>query len=226
MRDRTLWARIRGEKWRVRHELRAMSVVALVLAGLARASGPPDLKQTMWEAQWADHLPPYCLYTQLLPDHTYGKWQDPISTGVYAKRFGPTWLHLHHYCFGLQNTFEASTTDDEMLRRSLFSSAITEFNYVIDRAPDDFVLKPEILVNRGAAEEVLGLASAAVVSYTEALRLDPAHVPAYIGLSTCFETLGDTAEALTVVDAGLRRVPDSDELRDRRKELESGSARR
>ena len=198
-----------------------VSGVAL-LASLGAAATPclaaMTAQEQLFRRLWADHLPEYCLYTQLMPDGDYGLYGSPVSK-EYGKMFGPAFHHMHHYCFGLENTYQASLEDEQPARLRLYSQAVREFDYVLDRSTDDFVLKPEIYVNKGAALEVLGLYADAVEAYTNALTLKRDYVPAYIGLSNCFEVLGDPARALAMVDSGLQQVPGSEALLAKRSEL-------
>ncbi len=193
----------------------------LAIVALASAAAGPGFagEEELFQRLWADHLPAYCLYTQLLPDGDYGLYKSSTAK-EYEKKYGyEAFRTLHHYCFGLEKTYQAATEEDERQRRFLYQSAVNEFDYVLVRTTDAFILKPEIYVSKGAALEVLGKYADAVQVYTEAIRLVKDYVPAYIGLSNCFETLGDPARALAIVESGLRHAPTSEILLGRRSAL-------
>lgn len=172
-------------------------------------------QEEVFQRLWGNYLPEYCLYTQARPDREPGLYGTPKSK-EYAKLYGSAFHHMHHYCWGLDETYRALSEEEEQLRKGLYQSAINDFDYILLRSPDDFVLKPEIYVNKGAALEALGRCVDAVEAYTEALLLRSDYVPAYIGLSNCFEALGDPQRALTVVESGLQQVPGSELLLERR----------
>ena len=203
----------------VHPSVKLAAVAALTCAAASSALAGSTTQEQIFKRLWADHLPDYCLYTQLLPDGEYGLFGTPTSK-EFGKTFGEaTFRHLHHYCFGLEKTYLASQEQEEHLRIGLYRSAVNEFDYVLDRSPDDFVLKPEIYVNKGSALEILGLYADAVTAYTRALEIAPTHVPAYIGLSNCFESLGDKARARAIVEAGLRQSPNAESLVAKREAL-------
>ena len=198
----------------------AIAVFCLTATTRLHAQSPSERAERLW-VRWADHLPAWCLYTQAFPGGTYSPlWQSPRSD-EYMRFFGPTFGTMHHYCWGLAHTHAASLTDDTTEQEFNFAAAIQEFNFVLNRAPDDFRLKPELYVHKGAAQEALEDYFGAVTSYTDAIRLNGEYEPAYIGLSNCFEELGEPQEALAIIDAGLQRVPGSEVLLVRREELAS-----
>ena len=199
--------------------LRTLAIAA-VAAAAAGAAFATTGQEELFERTWAGHLPQYCLYTQLLPDAQAGLYHTPTGK-KYLKQYGPAFFHTHHYCWGLDKTYRASMEEDDFERRALYRSSVEEFDYVLMRSTQDFVLRVEILVNKGIAQEALGKYVEAVESYTEALRLRRDYPPAYVGLSSCFEALGDRQRALTIIESGLALAPDSEALLERRLALTS-----
>lgn len=197
----------------------AAVVVGVACLGATAQQDAQNSARQLFQERWADHLPEYCLYTHLLPDNNYSPfWKTPVADD-YEKVFGGAWPHLHHYCFGLDDVFEASSIEDDAQRKSMYAVAITEFDYVLQRSSDRFVLKPEIYVEKAAAQEMVGEMIGAVDSYTRAIDLNSDYEPAYIGLSHYFEDMGDPHQARTIVEAALKQLPASDTLRERRDEL-------
>jgi len=195
-------------------------VCAVLLAGLAARPGFGAYQEDLFQRLWADHLPRFCLYTQLIPDGDYGLYTTPTAR-EYEKIYGPAFRHMHHYCFGLEKSYKASLEEDEQQRTSLYRESVGEYDYVLQRTTDDFVLKPDIYFHKGNSLEVLGAYADAVSAYTAALALKSDYVAAYVGLSNCFEVLGDPGRALSIVETGLRYSPDSEDLLRRRSTLVS-----
>jgi tetratricopeptide (TPR) repeat protein len=202
-------------------------VVCLAYLAVADESGARETAERLFEERYADHIPAWCLYTQALPDGTLSPFYGHGRSEDYRKHFGPTWSAMHHYCFGLEAAYLASSEDNRDRRRHHYRQAVLEFDYVLARSPDDFVLKPDLYTEKGAALEAIEDHVGAVESYTEAVRLDHEHEPAYLGLSSCFEELDDPQTALEIVQVGLQRIAGSDALRVREEKLQARvSARR
>jgi hypothetical protein len=63
---------------------------------------------------------------------------------------GPTFHAMHHYCWGLMRTNRAlMLTRTRAGRERYLQEAIWDSNCVIQRAPANFVLLPEILTKKG-----------------------------------------------------------------------------
>ena len=82
-------------------------------------------------------LPDYCR-ARIGPDSTaYQQWNQ---------RMGPDkFVHLHHFCHGLNHLNRANGTVDKYLRNYYLGVASNEFDYVIRNWPDGFELKSEAL---------------------------------------------------------------------------------
>ena len=101
-------------------------------------------------------LPRYCASTQLFRNAVPGG-NDPTARAEWEAILGPTFIHMHHYCFGLMKTNRAVLLSrDPVTRRFYLGDAVTEFDYVITRAPADFVLLPEILTKKAQNLVMLG----------------------------------------------------------------------
>lgn len=197
--------------------------VFLIVANFAISE---DSRKRLFDRRYAAHLPEYCLYTQGLPDGSAGMYDHPLSTGKYRTMFGDTWHHLHHYCFGLDDLFNAANHEDPFLRQGSYRKSVGEFDYVLHHAPDDFILGAEIYVNKAFALQAMKQYGDAVEAYTAAIERKSDYVPAYIGLSSCFETLGDVGQALAIIESGLQQAPDSSALRERHSQLLTRAAGR
>jgi tetratricopeptide (TPR) repeat protein len=163
----------------------------------------------------SDFLPEYCKHTK------DGEIKDPGQIRQYEQIFGPAFSHMHHYCRGLLALHEAAQiTDNPMLRDGKFRGATGEFNYVLSRSDDSFVLRPEILVKKGMAALAVDDDIEAIKSFREAILLRPDYVPAYVALSNYLLKMGDRIEARRVLEAALEHAPNNAYLRDKLSELD------
>lgn len=173
-------------------------------------------------------LPPYCRYTQLYRDAVPGannaaeieRWSQ-----VLGKR---NFSHLHHYCWGIENTNRAlysKTRKDS--RDFLLDSAIQEFDYVIRLAPPDHVLLPEILTKKAENLIRLDRTLEAINVLERAIELRPDYWPPYALMGDHYRQLGELSLARTWLEKGLEAVPDAKPLSRRLAALraESGGKR-
>jgi hypothetical protein len=210
----------------LRHRLRATVAVGVVLAACttARAQdipGYPNI-QAMDPRETA-LLPGYCTYTQTFRERLPGGNDKAMIDGWYAK-LGPSFNAMHHYCWGLMKTNRAVLlARDPAVRRFYLNDAITEYDYVITRVPDDFVLLPEMLTKKAENLVRLGKGSVAVYEFERAIELKRDYWPPYAYLSDYYKEAGDKKRAREVLETGLQQVPGSQSLRSRLAELDSVS---
>jgi tetratricopeptide (TPR) repeat protein len=145
---------------------------------------------------------------------------------AWTAQMGDIFHALHHYCAGLIKANRAlllarNTTD----RRFYFSDAIIEYDYVIVRAPPDFVLLPEIVTKKGEALVHLGRGPLAVLEFERAIELKTDYWPPYAHLSDYYKASGELRKARETLDAGLAKVPDAKALLRRKSELDAAPTR-
>jgi tetratricopeptide (TPR) repeat protein len=185
-------------------------------------------RNRVWDQTFADHLPEYCKYTQALPDHLgsvslglKGAYYHPLSTDKYQKMFGKdTWVHMHHHCQGLEFMYRAMNHPDPTKKIFWYRQAVTEFDYVINRARKPYLLHAEGLFNKGIAFLSIQEPIEGVNYLSEAIQIDPRYLPAYVALANYFQYSGDLEQAASVVQAGLEQIPDSAILRAKLAELQ------
>jgi hypothetical protein len=171
-------------------------------------------------------LPRYCIYTQSFRDHVPGGSDKTAIDGWYA-RLGPTFHALHHFCWGIMKTNRAMLlAADRQTRDFYLSAANADFDYVIERAPEDFILLPEILAKKGENLIRAGKGPLGMIELERAAALKPDYWPPYAYMSDYYRDLGDQAKAREVLQAGLRLMPESQGLRTRLAELDSVSKRK
>jgi tetratricopeptide (TPR) repeat protein len=207
--------------------LAAISVLATTMAP-ARAEGivgyPAQVEA--YDPREVALLPRYCIYTQSFRDHVRGGNDKTMIDGWYA-RLGPTFHALHHFCWGMMKTNRGMLlANDRQTRDFYLSAANVDFDYVIERAPADFVLLPEILAKKGENLIRLGNGPLGMIELQRAAELKPDYWPPYAYMSDYYRELGDQAKAREVLEAGLQRLPESQSLRTRLAELDSISRRK
>jgi hypothetical protein len=216
-----------GRRWAAL--ARALGLVGALASGssaLAQIPGYPD-RIDAFDPREIALLPQYCKYTQQYRERLPGANDKTIIDAWYA-RLGPTFHHLHHYCYGLMKTNRANLlSQDRIQRRFYLNDAISEFDYVIERSTDDFVLLPEILSKKAENLIALGKGPVAVLDLERAIQLKDDYWPAYAQLSDYYsKDAGDPRKAREVLEAGLTHAPDAKALQRRLSELDSDAARR
>ena len=165
-------------------------------------------------------LPPYCAHTQLFRTRVPGGG-NPDEIRRWMAMMGPAFNDMHHYCWGLMKSNRALyLARDKQTRDFYLGQAVQEFDYVLQRAPANFALRPEILTKKGEHLLKLGNAPAAVAALEEAAELKPDYWPPYAALSDHFKSAGALPRAKEWLDRGLKAAPDSRALRTRLEQLE------
>ncbi|EXI73324.1 MAG TPA: tetratricopeptide repeat protein [Candidatus Accumulibacter sp.] len=189
--------------------LRLACVVGLwALTGLASGQ-----VQNMTAAELAA-APRYCPYTQ-----SWGRSGTPDAPSAEAKRWvaimGPTFWHLHHYCWGkmnLQRAMRSTTTEQQ--KKHLLGTVVGDYWYVVKNGSRDFILLPEIYVGIGEIELRRERPQEANKAFAEARALKPDYWPAYSHWAEFLMRSGQKAEAKQLVRTGLEYNPDAKTLRE------------
>ena len=170
-------------------------------------------------------LPRYCIYTQMFRDKVPGG-NDPAMISQWYDYMGPIYHDMHHYCLGLMkaNRGQVLARDPEA-RRFYIGDSITEFEYVIRKAEDSFVLLPEMLTKKGESLVLLGKGPLGALQFERAIEVKNDYWPAYAQLSDYHKAAGDIKKARQVLETGLARVPDAKGLQRRLSELDAGTSR-
>jgi len=170
-------------------------------------------------------LPAYCKYTQLFRDHIPGG-NSPAEIERWTTIMGPTFIHMHHYCYGLMASnraaFLSPTREDRMHNLGV---SINEFDYVIERAPQDFGLLPEILARKGENLIQLDRVGKGMAELQRAIDMKADYWPAYAAISDYYKEVGQLAKAREWLEKGLSVAPDSHALRRRLAGLGAGQSK-
>jgi len=183
------------------------------------------LAQRQFDPKQIAMLPPYCKHTQHYRENVPGG-NDSAQIARWASVLGEkNFHHLHHYCYGLENSNRAlylSRTKQE--RDHELKQSVREFGYVLDRVAPDFVLLPEILTRRGENLLRLGNGPQGAVDLHRAIELKPDHWPPYAALSDHYKGLGDLDAAREWAERGLTAAPGTKALQRRMAELDKAKA--
>ena len=138
----------------------------------------------------------------------------------YREWIGKGWNATHHYCWGLDEMLIASLNiSDENKYSYYLGNAIGDFNYVLKRVSDHFILKPEILSRKGMALSLLERNVEATSVFLSAINLKPDFVYPYIQLSKLYSKKGEIKKAQEILDRGLEHSPNSSLLKEALAEL-------
>lgn len=180
-------------------------------------AGEPSIEA--YDAREVTLLPRYCIYTPAFRQKIPGA-NNPAEVKRWSTIMGPIFGAMHHYCWGLMRTNRALyTARTKQARVHHLHASIEEFNYVLNRAPQDFVLLPEILTKKG--ENLLRLGSTAgLTELQRAIELKPDYWPPYAAGSDYFKTAADLGSAREWLERGLAAAPDAKALQTRLAELD------
>lgn len=169
-------------------------------------------------------LPKYCYTTQIFREFAPGG-RDKVEMGKWYALLGGTYQHLHHYCWGMMKSNRANLlARDHRVRQFYLNDALLEYDYVIERAPADFILLPEILTKKADNLFQLNRAPVAIFELERAIDLKPDYWPPYAKLADHYKSVGQVQKAREMLEAGLKAAPDAVGLKRRLSELESAGS--
>lgn len=192
---------------RLRHF--ASITLLLVLTSLAA----PTFAEWPKTPQDFARLPRYCaarLLESTFPKAEHDRW---------AKRIGPDFLHIHHYCAAQHSLHLANTTQNANDRILFLRAIVSEINYIETHTQPTFFMRAETSVQKGRALLRLNQIPDAIQSFNAALKVNPRFPAAYAGIAEAYLMLKQPAKAKLALDRGIKAVPNSKSLRQRRATL-------
>ena len=206
---------------RFRISRRAVALVFVAVAAGASLSPTAASAQATGAFSQKEYLalPRYCLAQEFLNRHLNRPVVPEAERKEWARRMGDGYRHIHHFCWALMDMRRAA--EDPSNKDFHYRSALADWEYMIRNADPSFPLYPEVWLRKGITERFMGNETEAGFSFREAIRLKPDYTPAYAGLIDVYLALGETEEARAVVEDGLRAVPDSKILADKKAEIEA-----
>jgi tetratricopeptide (TPR) repeat protein len=129
------------------------------------------------------------------------EWKDAL---------GSAFIHIHHYCYALNflNRIRRGVGD----KNTLLGLALGDLQYM-QRIPEDHALRPEVEFNIAQVLYQMNRIAETIAPARKAIQLRPNYVEAYLLLSLCYHHMGDRANEIAVLQAGLTKAPDSPALR-------------
>ncbi len=151
-------------------------------------------------------LPEYCIDTQ---GYKYGRGGSPNSA-KWEALLGQTFWDLHHYCLAIVKFNRAQRFGTPgVLQRGQLTSALGDFQYVVDRMPPNYVLAPEILTYVGRTLLLLNQPKDAEEAFARAQAAKPSYWPAYSWWAGYLASHGQPEKAKAVAKEGLSHAPNS-----------------
>jgi tetratricopeptide (TPR) repeat protein len=157
-------------------------------------------------------LPSYCR-VKLRVHYSQPEYQNLVSS------FGSDFQHVHHYCAALNFMNRYSRTFDVQEKKSNLQEALNNFNYMVNGCKPEFILMPEIYMNRAIAYSLAKRPANAIIDLEKSISLNPKLTRAYILLADYQVELKQGSKALSAVTEGLRQIPNSRSLQKRYVEL-------
>lgn len=168
-----------------------------------------------YNASWPNEeevwgLPEYC---RPLPFIGGRPGTYDLSSPIWQKWYpllGEGYKHTHHYCSGINLTIRSYRALGDMKEvRGYLEHALKEFDYVLFHSPRDFILAPEILMQRGRAFMRLKEMKRASRDFQTAIELNPQYMPPYAELIDLLIQGGDKKAAKELYEKGIQIKPDS-----------------
>jgi tetratricopeptide (TPR) repeat protein len=156
-------------------------------------------------------LPEYCLHVQGGRETKLGRNQQRREE-LFAQ-MGQTFNHMHHYCWALHRVAQAGRFGiSPQLRANLFTSSIKDIYYVLERAPTNFVLTPELYLRIGQYHAALGQALEALEAFEKSRIAKADYWPPYVETANLNVRIGRRSEAEQVLRRGLEIMPNEQNL--------------
>ena len=164
-------------------------------------------------------LPDYCRDAQMI---RYGDayYNKSPRADHWVGLMGKTFWAMHHYCWALTNFQRIKVAGIQpIVRAQLLSEIVQDCGYVIENAPKDFVMLPEIYLRVGEAQVLRNMPAEALKAFQTAASLKPDYWPAYVRSVDLQVKLKLTANAKATAAEGLRFSPQSKDLLQRFRSL-------
>lgn len=160
-------------------------------------------------------LPPYCKARQEKGGANYDLW---------AKRFGPSFINMHHYCGNLHSINLAYKIFDRKKRQSKFELTIKELENTRHEfpLPSDSLIQAKISNDIGKIYEELDRNDDAMLAYQQSIKYKPKLPFSYSALSNLYIKQNKTEEAIEILKQGLKYKPDSKSLKKDLEKLTKG----
>lgn len=160
--------------------------ILLLLSPSVWAMGPHGEISDMTELA---ALPAYCKGTQVTREVSH----DPKPIEDYVAIYGHAYTHLHHYCWAL---------NDEN-HDNYFDRMLDNIKYVVDKAPLNFAMLPEIFITKARILFKAKRDTDALATLLQLTQIKPGYATAYAQLGDYFQRVGDKNSAIRYYEQGL-----------------------
>ena len=151
--------------------------------------------------------PAFCQDVQTINGWAQHGRESPRSP-FWIAQMGKTFWGMHHYCWALINIHRSRAPGQTQQERTFkIHSAIADYYYVVEIAPPDFVLMPEVFHLIGEAHVMVNEYVQAIDAYQKSRRYKADYWPPYEGHAKVLEKLGKKVEARAVLADGLALMP-------------------
>lgn len=187
-------------------------IIILLICLLPMPSFGYDIKDMEQKIQ-SGQLPGWCYYTQ-----SHKGWGSKRSK-AYLKKFGKDWMHMHHYCWGLDkiNLALEEGIQSEHYRSKIYS-AVKEFDYALNRVKSKN-LQLSVLMQKGKAYMYLNKHMEAIQVFDTIINADKSKVFSYVLKGQAYKNIGNKSKAIETFREGLEYNPDSDLLKKELKKI-------
>lgn len=169
--------------------------------------------------------PAFCQDVQSVNGWAQHYRESPRSP-FWISMMGKTFWGMHHYCWAVVNIHRSRAAGQSQQDRVFkIHSAIADYYYVVNIAPPDFILLPEIFHLIGEAHVMVNEYVEAIEAYQRARRIKPDYWPPYEGHAKVLEKLGKKGDAVAVLADGLRVMPGEPNLTSMYKRLGGNPAK-
>lgn len=183
--------------------------LSITIFGAAHAAKPEE-----WTEAEVRLAAPYCIDTMgFRYGDAYGGNASPRA-GHWVALMGPTFWHMHHYCWALVNLARAERSSTSATAREyLRHSAVGDIQYVVNNAKPDFILLPEVYTRLGSTYLLLRDERRAEQAFKAAMAAKPDYWPPYARWAEYQKFKGRPRDEIrATVREGLRYSPNSKTL--------------
>jgi tetratricopeptide (TPR) repeat protein len=167
-------------------------------------------------------MPAFCQDVQTVNGWSQGGRESPRSP-FWVSKMGRSFWDMHHYCWA--GVAVLRSKQPGLIKRErdhLIQTAIDDYYYVINNAPENMILLPEIYYLIGESHKALGQIGLAVDAFQKSRSLKPDYWPAYTGHADLLMQANLRVEARAVLLLGIAVMPDEAALKSRLEQLGAG----
>ncbi len=145
-------------------------------------------------------LPVYCTARSHPGTPDFKHWDKKMGS--------ENFIHIHHYCSGLNGLNKAYFLKEPHKSRML-EGALGGIDYVLSRASKHFYLLPEMHLKKGEIYQLLNTNQKAIEEYNIAIASNPKYSPPYYNLAKIYMEQGNKEKAVDILTKGLEVNPTS-----------------